>query len=168
MLVFMIIGGVGLFVLLVSMFFGELFDLLDGAFSGTGLGAGLTLFGASGVLVLANGWPMGYAYVIAGVVGLVTLIGVQLLVRRFQRGEDGTPSDPAGLTGVTRTRVTAAGGEVSLDGPYEVETRLATSVTEIPAGTTIRVVSAIGSRVRVEPLTPASDSLAASDPLRKD
>lgn len=152
MLVFMIIGGIGLFILLISMFFGELFDLLDGALSGTGLGAGLTLFGASGVLVLANGWPTGYAYLIAGAAGLVTLVGVQLLVRRFQHSEDGTPSDPSGLTGVTRTRVTPAGGEVSLDGPYEVETRLATSETEIPAGTTVRVVAASGSRVRVERL----------------
>jgi membrane protein implicated in regulation of membrane protease activity len=160
MLVFVIIGGLGLFVLLISMFFGELFDLLDGALSGTGVGAGLTLFGASGVLALANDWPTMYAYVIAGAVGVLTIFAVQLLVRRFQRSEDGTPSDPADLTGVTRTRVTPAGGEVSLDGPYEVETRLATSEREIPAGTAVRVVSALGSRVRVEPLT-------ATDP-RKD
>lgn len=155
-LVFVVIGGVGLLILLVSLFFGELLDLLDGALSGTGLGAGLTLFGASGVLVTANGWPAGYAYLVAVLAGLVALIGVQLLVRRFQRSEDGTPADPTGLTGVARTRITPAGGEVSLDGPYEVETRLASSEAEIPAGSPVRVVSALGSRVRVEALGPAS------------
>ncbi len=156
MLVFAVIGGAGLLVLLVSMLFGELFDLLDGALSGTGLGAGLTLFGASGVLVLANGLPAGYAYPIAGVVGVIALVGVQLLIRRFQRSEDGVPSDPTGLTGIARTTVTPAGGEVSLDGPYEVETRLATSAVGIPAGTPVRVLFASGSRVRVEPLDPTT------------
>ena len=154
MLVFIAIGVAGLVVLLVSLLFGELFDLLDGALSGTGLGAGLTLFGASGVLALANGWPASAAYLIAGAAGVVTLLGVQLLIRRFVRSEDGAPSDPAGMTGVARTPVTRAGGEVSLDGPYEVEARLATSDTDIPSGTPIRVVAANGPRVRVEPLDP--------------
>ncbi|MFE4470043.1 NfeD family protein [Leifsonia sp. NPDC056824] len=152
MLVFIAIGIAGLVVLLVSMLFGEFLDLLDGALSGTGLGAGLTLFGASGVLALANGWPAGVAYLIAAVAGVVTLTGVQLLVRRFVRSEDGVPSDPAGMTGVARTTITRAGGEVSLDGPYEVEARLATSDVDIPSGAPIRVVAASGPRVRVEPL----------------
>jgi membrane protein implicated in regulation of membrane protease activity len=156
-LVFIIIGGLGLLVLLLSMFFGEVLDLLDGALSGTGLGAGLAIFGASGVLTLVNGWPEGYAYVLAGGAGVATLVGVQLLVKRFQSSEDGTPSDPTGLTGVSRTRVTASGGEVSLDGPYEVETRLATSLRDIPAGTPIRVIATAGSRVRVEALEPQND-----------
>lgn len=160
MLVFIAIGAAGLVVLLVSMLFGELFDLLDGALSGTGLGAGLTLFGASGVLALANGWPAAAAYLIAAVAGVVTLAGVQLLVGRFVRSEDGAPSDPAGMTGVARTTVTRTGGEVSLDGPYEVEARLATSDVDIPSGAPIRVVAANGPRVRVEPLDPS--------PHRKD
>lgn len=155
MLVFIAIGVAGLVVLLVSMLFGELLDLLDGALSGTGLGAGLTLFGASGVLALANGWPAAASYLIAAVAGVVTLAGVQLLVRRFVRSEDGVPSDPAGMTGVARMTVTRAGGEVSLDGPYEVEARLATSDVDIPSGASIRVVAANGPRVRVEPLDPS-------------
>lgn len=149
MIVFLIIGGVGLALLLISMLFGELLDLLDGALSGTGLGAGLTIFGASGLLVLANDWPVGFAYVIAAAAGLVALVGVQLLVRRFQSSEDGVPSDPADLTGVARTRVSPNGGEVSLDGPHELEARLAYSDEEIPAGTVVRVVETHGARVKV-------------------
>ncbi|MFF2052701.1 NfeD family protein [Leifsonia sp. NPDC058194] len=156
MIVFLIIGGVGLALLLISMLFGELVDLLDGALSGTGLGAGLTIFGASGLLVLANDWPIGFAYVIAAAAGLVTLVGVQLLVRRFQSSEDGVPSNPADLTGVARTRITPNGGEVSLDGPHELESRLAYSDDEIPAGTVIRVVETHGSRVKVSRLAAAS------------
>ncbi|UAJ80624.1 NfeD family protein [Leifsonia sp. ZF2019] len=166
MIVFLIIGGVGLALLLISMLFGELLDLLDGALSGTGLGAGLTIFGASGLLVLANDWPVGFAYLIAAAAGVVTLIGVQLLVRRFQSSEDGTPSDPSDLTGVTRTRVTPNGGEVSLDGPHELEARLAYSDEEIPAGTVIRVVESHGARVKVARL--ASASIPASTDPEKD
>ena len=75
MLVFIAIGAAGLVVLLVSMLFGELFDLLDGALSGTGLGAGLTLFGASGVLSLANGWSAAAAYLIAAGIDLGAVLG---------------------------------------------------------------------------------------------
>ncbi|WP_025155476.1 NfeD family protein [Leifsonia aquatica] len=156
MIVFLIIGGVGLALLLISMLFGELLDLLDGALSGTGLGAGLTIFGASGLLVLANDWPVGFAYVIAAAAGLVTVVGVQLLTRRFQNSEDGAPSNPSGLTGVTRTRVSPNGGEVSLDGSHELEARLAYADEEIPAGATIRVVETHGSRVKVARLAPAA------------
>jgi membrane protein implicated in regulation of membrane protease activity len=165
-IVFVIIGGVGLVLLLVSMLFGELLDLLDGALSGTGLGAGLTIFGASGLLVLANDWPVGFAYVIAGAAGLVAFVGVQLLVRRFQSSEDGTPSNPADLTGVARTRVTPSGGEVSLDGPHELESRLAFSDEEIPVGTTIRVTETHGSRVKVARLVASHvpDSLHSAPP----
>lgn len=168
MIVFLIIGGVGLALLLISMLFGELLDLLDGALSGTGLGAGLTIFGASGLLVLANDWPVGFAYVIAAAAGLVTLVGVQLLVRRFQSSEDGAPSNPADLTGVARTRISPNGGEVSLDGPHELEARLAYSDDEIPAGAVIRVVETHGSRVKVARLAAASLPVSEHTDPEKD
>ncbi|MBW8872234.1 MAG: NfeD family protein [Leifsonia sp.] len=152
MLIFITIGIVGLAVLLLAAVFGELFDLLDGGVSGTGLGAGLSVFGASGVLVIALALPVVVAYVVAIAVGIVTLVCVQTVIRRLKQTEDTGANDPTGLTGVARTRVSREGGEVSLDGPYELETRLATSAEDIPAGGLVRVVSLSGSRVRVEAL----------------
>lgn len=154
MFVFLIIGVAGLGTLLLALVFGDLFDLLDGGLSGAGLGAGLALFGAAGVLVLANSWPVVLAYPVAVAVGLVTVAAVQLVVRRLRRTEESGPPGPIGLTGVARTRVTPAGGEVSLDGPYEVEARLATSVADIPAGAPVRVIALGGTRVQVEALEP--------------
>ncbi|GAB3585495.1 hypothetical protein GCM10027406_33940 [Leifsonia lichenia] len=150
MLVFVIVGGAALTLLLISMLFGELLSLLDGALSGTALGVGGTFFGASGVIVVANGLPSWVAYVSAAVLGLVSLVIVQLLVARFRSTEDVVPTDPSGLYGVARTRITPTSGEVSLSGPHEVETRMAFADAEITAGASIRVVASHGARVKVE------------------
>lgn len=159
---FLIVGAVGLVLLLISLVADGLFDLLDGAVSATGLGSALTVFGAVGAIVTANGLPDWSAYLIAGAVGIAVLIAVQLLIRMLRRGEDGEPSSPVGLYGTARSTITVSAGEVSLDGPGEVETRMAFSLETIPPGTRIRVLEQQGTRVRVEavqsdgPTTPAA------------
>jgi hypothetical protein len=50
---------------------------------------------------------------------------------------------------VTRSTVSPAGGEVSLDGPQEVERRLAYADETIVEGVRIRVVEHSGTRVKV-------------------
>lgn len=151
MLPFIIVGGVGLLVVLISLVFGELFDLLDGAISATALGSAFTVFGAVGAIVFANDLPLWLSYVIAIAVGLAVLLAVQLLIRSFRRSEDGEPSSPLGLYGTARSSISASSGEVSLDGPHEIETRLAFADVRIETGTRIRVVEMQGSRVKVEP-----------------
>ncbi|MBF4564712.1 NfeD family protein [Plantibacter sp. VKM Ac-2876] len=158
MTLFIIVGAVGLVIVLISLVFGEIFDFLDGAVSATALGSAFTVFGAVGAIVLANGLPPWSAYVISAVIGVLVLVGVQLMIRSFKRSEDGTPSSPLGLYGVARSTISASFGEVSLDGPHEIETRLAFSDTRIETGSRIRVVELQGSRVKVE---PASSGAAA-------
>ncbi|AZH84071.1 hypothetical protein EAO79_15120 [Plantibacter sp. PA-3-X8] len=158
MTLFIIVGAVGLVIVLISLVFGEIFDFLDGAVSATALGSAFTVFGAVGAIVLANGLPVWSAYVISAVIGVLVLVGVQLMIRSFKRSEDGTPSSPLGLYGVARSTISASFGEVSLDGPHEIETRLAFSDTRIETGSRIRVVELQGSRVKVE---PASGGAAA-------
>lgn len=157
---FIIVGGIGLVAVLASLFFGEILDLLDGAISMTALGAAFTVFGAVGAIVVANGLPEWSAYVISAVVGILVLVGVQLLIRAFRRSEDGNPADPTGLYGTARSTITVSSGEVSLDGPNEIETRMAFSEERIEPGTRIRVVELQGTRVRVE---PASRPAATAD-----
>ena len=55
MTTFIIIGAIGLLVLLVALPLGDVFDVGDGALSGTSLGAGAVAFGAIGTIVTANG-----------------------------------------------------------------------------------------------------------------
>jgi hypothetical protein len=72
-----------------------------------------------------------------------------IVVRNLTRSSDGVPQSAMGLTGVAKSDVSSAGGEVSLDGPNEIERRLAYSDTLIPEGTRIRVVEHVGTRVKV-------------------
>lgn len=157
MLPFLIVGGIGLLLILVSLVFDEILDFLDGALSGTAVGSALVVFGASGAIAVANGLPEWSAYLISAVIGLLVLVGVQLLIRSLKRSEDGAPSSPVGLYGVSRSTITTTSGEVSLDGPHEIETRLAFADETIPRDTRIRVIELQGSRVRVERAVGAAD-----------
>lgn len=161
MTLFIIVGAVGLLIVLISLVFGEIFDFLDGAVSATALGSAFTVFGAVGAIVLANGLPAWSAYVISGVVGALVLVGVQLMIRSFRRSEDGEPSSPLGLYGVARSTISTSFGEVSLDGPHEIETRLAFADDRIEVGTRIRVVELQGSRVKVESASTSKPSATA-------
>jgi membrane protein implicated in regulation of membrane protease activity len=144
--------------------FDEILDFLDGALSGTAVGSALVVFGASGAIAVANGLPDWSAYLISALIAIVVFVGVQLLIRSLRRSEDGTPSSPVGLYGVTRSNVSTTSGEVSLDGPHEIETRLAFADEPIPRDTRIRVVELQGSRVRVERAVPlAHDEPTASE-----
>ena len=164
MLPFLIVGGIGLVLVIFSLMFDEILDFLDGALSGTAVGSALVVFGASGAIAVANGLPDWSAYLISAVIAIVVFVGVQLLIRSLRRSEDGTPSSPVGLYGVTRSNVSTTSGEVSLDGPHEIETRLAFADEPIPRDTRIRVVELQGSRVRVERAVPlVTDEPAASD-----
>lgn len=164
MLPFLIVGGIGLLLVVFSLMFDEILDFLDGALSGTAVGSALVVFGASGAIAISNGLPDWSAYLISAVIALVVFIGVQLLIRNLRRSEDGTPSSPVGLYGVTRSNVTTTSGEVSLDGPHEIETRLAFADEPIPRDTRIRVIELQGSRVRVERAVPRTrDEQAASE-----
>lgn len=154
MLIFLALGAFGLVLLLTSLLIGNVFDLLDGSLSGTTLGAGLTMFAASGALAWSYGLSVAFTYPIAIAVGVSTVLCVGGFIRRLRRTEDTTAPGPHGMLGTARTRIAPSGGEVSLDGPYELETRLAISASEIPAGTRIRVIGTAGASVTVKPLKP--------------
>lgn len=156
MITFTIVGGVGLVLLLVSLVLDDMLDTGDGVVSGTSLGAGGVVFGSIGAIVTANGLPTVWAYVASAVFGVLTVLGVQVLIRRLRESEDGQPRELTGVPGTVTATVTSAGGEVSLDDPQEVERRLAWAEGEIPVGTRIVVVEQSGSRVKVEPAARTS------------
>lgn len=153
MLPFLIVGGIGVLLLLISLLLGDVFDSFDvgdGLFSATSLGVGAIVFGASGTLTLGAGLELVWAYVLAVVLALVAYALTALLVRSLTRSSDGVPASAVGLSGVTRSDISPTGGEVSLDGTHEVERRLAYSTEPIPEGVRVRVVGQSGMRVKVE------------------
>lgn len=152
MVIFIVIGALGLLLLLVALPLGDVFELGDGALSGTSLGAGALAFGAIGAIVTANGLPTGWAYVASALFAVLTVVGVQALIARLRATEDGQPRTLTGVGGVvTSTVAPGRSGEVSLDDVRELERRLAWADVEIPEGTRIVVVEQSGGRVKVTP-----------------
>lgn len=152
MLPFLIVGGVGLAVLLISLLVGDIFDhfeIGEGAISGTALGIAAVVFGASGVLTFQSGLDTIWAYVFAAVFAIVAYLVALLVVKRLTNSSDGVPVNAVGLTGVSTSPISPAGGEVSLDGPGEIERRLAYSDEPIEQGRRVRVVEHSGTRVKV-------------------
>jgi len=152
LLPFLIVGGVGLALLLVSLILGDIldhFEIGDGAISGTALAVGLVVFGAAGTLTASLGLELVWAYVLAAVLAVVAYVLSVLVVRNLTRSSDGGPVSAVGLGGVARSDISPAGGEVSLDGPGELERRMAYSEQPIPEGARVRVVEQAGSRVKV-------------------
>lgn len=152
MLVFIIIGLIGLAVAIASLVLGDFFDLADGALSGTSLGAGAMLFGATGVVVLSSGLEPWVAYPAGLVVAVLVILLVNVLLKRLKAGEDGAPVSLVGVQGSVTSDVDRGHGEVSLDAVTELETRLAFSDEPIEQGTRIVVVEQHGARVKVEPV----------------
>ena len=151
MLAFAAIGGLGLLLLVISMTLGEIFDLLDGLLSGTALGAGATLFGAGGVIVLLSDGPLWLAYTLGVVFGLLGILAMWLLTRKMASISDEQPHEVLGLQGIATTDINNIIGKVQLSHPYEINQRLAVTEKTIDQGTPVTVVAVIGERVKVAP-----------------
>ncbi|MGX5695305.1 NfeD family protein [Agromyces soli] len=152
LLPFLIVGGVGLALLLVSLLLGDVFDhfeIGDGAISGTALAVGLVVFGAAGALTASMGLDLVWAYVLAAVLAVVAYLLSLLVVRNLTRSSDGDPVSTVGFDGIARSDISPSGGEVSLDAPGEIERRMAYSDEPIAEGARIRVVEHSGSRIKV-------------------
>lgn len=152
MLVFIIIGLLGLALAIASLALGDFLELGDGALSGTSLGAGGLLFGATGMVVLSSGLEPWVAYPAGLVVAVLVIILVNVLLKRLKAGDDGAPVSLVGAQGTVTSDVDRGHGEVSLDAVTELETRLAFSDEPIDQGTRIVVVEQHGARVKVEPV----------------
>ncbi|WP_369370234.1 NfeD family protein [Promicromonospora sp. Populi] len=152
MLVFIIIGLLGLALAITSLVIGDFFELADGALSGTSLGAGALLFGATGMVVLSSGLQPWVAYPAGLVVAVLVIILVNVMIKRLKAGDDGTPVSLVGIQGTVTSDVDRGHGEVSLDATTELETRLAFSDEPIEQGLRIIVVEQHGARVKVEPV----------------
>ena len=159
MVVFYSALGLGIALILLSLVVGEILDFLnvfDGAISGTALGSGLTLFGASGVIVLSNDGRVWLAYALAGALGLVAVIATGQLTKTLVASSVQPTYEVLGLEGIAVTGINASHGEVQLSHTRELNKRLAFSDTDIPAGSQIVVAAVHGSRVKVTLFQPST------------
>lgn len=150
--IFLVIGGIGLVLLVLSLVVGEIFDSLDigdGGISGMAVAIGAVVFGASGVLALSSDLDVVWAYVIAVVFALITGAVAQLVVNRLSAADETAPRPVAGAFGVLTATTGPEGGEVRLEGVHDLESRLAWADESLPAGTRVVVVAVSGSRVQV-------------------
>lgn len=152
LLPFLIVGGLGLTLLVVSLVIGDVldhFEVGDGMISGTALAVALTVFGAAGAITAAGGLDLVWAYALAAVLAIGAYVAAALAVRSLAKSSDGVPTSAVGLSGVATASIGESGGEVSLDGPGELERRLAFADAPIAEGTRVRVIAHTGSRVKV-------------------
>lgn len=152
MLLFTIIGGIGLLLLVVSLVLGEVFGELsfgDVGLSGSAIGIGAVVFGASGVIAVANSLPTVWTYVFAVAFAVISAAFAQVLINRLADSEDAPPPPLEGAFGVLTATTGPDGGEVRLEGVRDLESRLAWADEVLDAGQRVVVVGVSGSRVRV-------------------
>jgi membrane protein implicated in regulation of membrane protease activity len=153
MIVFLVVGAVGLAPLALSFVVGE---LADGVFEGLGagemfstsaIGGFLAAFGFGGALGLSLGVPAGLGVVI----GLAAGAAVAFAVGRFTRslGDDHTDVTPTaahlvGLRGTVVTDIPDAGfGQISVVVAGHPDKLNARAPEPLPMGTAVHVVSVL-------------------------
>jgi len=153
--VFLVIGGVGVIVLAVSLFFGELFHIghvdVDGLFSLPAMAGFVGALGFAGAIgcSLAGG-EGATAAAVGAATGLLAAFPVGWLASRLTRALSNMPTDKTlvpddliGASGVVVTRVPAGGyGEVRLAIAGQHLKYNAKADTALPAGTAVFVVEA--------------------------
>jgi membrane protein implicated in regulation of membrane protease activity len=161
MVVFLVVGMVGLIALAATMFVDGALDALDvggdGLLSGPTVAAFLTAFGFGGAVAVYAGLAPAAA-VAAGLVAGVAVGGLAGVSAKslMQMSTDATPTaaDLAGLRGTVVSPVPADGfGEVSVSLGGQPVKLSARSAVPLRAGEPVRVVSALSpTSVAVEPV----------------
>lgn len=151
---FVVVGIVGLALVLISMILGEFIELGDGAVSGTSLGVGAIVFGATGAIVVSNDLPVVLAYVGSVVLAALAILLVAVLTAKLRASDDAVPVSLVGIQGTATSDISPATGEVSLDAAHELERRLAWADEPIPSGARVVVLEQSGTRVRVRRYFP--------------
>lgn len=149
MVVFLLLGILGLSLLLLSMVFDGVLDVFDGdgLLSAPAIAAFVTSLGFVGALAAYAGLGPVYSTLIGAGSGMGVGLLVSLLARSAQNmSTDATPSSASfvGLNGSVVTAIPAAGfGEISLSVGGQPVKLAARCDQPVPAGVEVRVVSVL-------------------------
>ncbi len=176
MATFLVIGGVGLLLLVLTLLLGDLVDgFVDGFgpdwLSGTALAAFLAAVGFAGALALQAGASTGVATAVGVGAGAGAGVLAGLLTRSLTREDDGSTPRSSALADARATVVSdipADGyGTVSLvvaGHPTRLNARTAGDVA-VSTGSVVRVTAVISaSAVQVEPLPASGDAENGENP----
>lgn len=176
MATFLIIGGVGLLLLVITLLLGDLVDgIVDGFgpdwLSGTAVAAFLAAVGFGGALGLQAGLSTGAATAVGVGAGAGAGLLAGLLTRSLTREDDRSTPRSSNLVGVTATVVSDVPpdgyGTVSLvvaGHPTRLNARTAGDVA-VRTGSVVRVSAVISaSAVQVEPLPASRDAEIGDTP----
>lgn len=161
MTVFVVLAVVGFGLCVLSFVFDGLFEALDldiagGFLSLTSLTGGVALFGLGATLATTSfGWNTLQATGFGAAAGIVTMVGVGVLVRTLRREEPETPRSIVGTQGYVTTPANTPGsyGEVNLKLHGTTVKRTAVSDVALVRGTAVEVVAEVSATaVRVKPL----------------
>lgn len=166
MVTFLIIGGVGILLLVISLILG---DILDGVldvggdwFSGAALAGFLGAFGFSGALALNAGAGTTLATIIGLAAGLLVGLGAAWVSLMLRRGGDEATlrsSDLAGRDAMVVSPIPTEGyGEVSVVAAGHITKLNARCATPLGAGEAVRIVGVLSpTSVVVEPRAAVRD-----------
>jgi membrane protein implicated in regulation of membrane protease activity len=167
---FLVIGGLGVLVLAVSLFVGDVLHFghpdLDGPFSVPAIAGFVGAFGFAGAIAAELTGSGAMAWLTGAVVGTVAAVPTAWLAMRMARAAshmrtDATPtrSDLLGQLGVVVTPIPVPGyGEVRITLGGQPVKLNASSDTPLPLGTRVFVVEAPSdTSVVVEETTPVQD-----------
>ena len=173
---FLVIGGIGVAVLVLSMLVGELGELagdVDGPFSVPAIAAlvgGVGFGGAAATALLPGSLPDAVTVLVAVVAGLAVAVPLAWAAVRLSRGLRDMPTAETltrhhlvGAQGVVVSAVPSPGyGEVRLALAGQQLKFSARSDVPLPAGTPVYVVEAL-SDTAVEVVSTAPDPLSLPD-----
>jgi membrane protein implicated in regulation of membrane protease activity len=173
---FLVIGGIGVAVLVLSMLVGELGELagdVDGPFSVPAIAAlvgGVGFGGAAATALLPDALPDAVTVLLAVVAGLAVAVPLAWAAVRLSRGLRDMPTTETltrhhlvGAQGVVVSAVPSPGyGEVRLALAGQQLKFSARSDVPLPAGTPVYVVEAL-SDTAVEVVSTAPDPLSLPD-----
>lgn len=156
MTLFLVIGGIGILLLLITLVLG---DVLDGVLdfggdliSGPALAAFLGAFGFGGALALGAGASMGVAIAVGLAVGALLGAGAGFVSAQLHKGGDESNVRTASLVGRDASVVTAIPesgfGTVSIVAAGHITSLNARAQEAIPAGTPV-IISAVLSPTSV-------------------
>lgn len=160
MTLFLVIGGIGVLLLLVTLVIGDVLDFDFGGelVSGPALAAFLGAFGFGGALALNAGASTGIAVVVGLVVGALIGLGAGFASAQLTKGGDESNVRTGGLVGRHATVVTAIPdggfGTVSIVASGHITSLNARSTEAIAAGTPVvirGVLSATSVAVERQP-----------------
>lgn len=175
MTLFLVIGGIGILLLLITLMLG---DVLDGVLdfggdliSGPAVAAFLGAFGFGGALALNAGASTGLAVAIGLAVGALIGAGAGFASAQLNKGGDESNVRTSGLVGRHATVVTAIPdggfGTVSIVASGHITSLNARAPQAIPAGTPVTITGVLSATsVAVErqaPVAPPETAAGQSD-----